>query len=139
MKITTYNLIYPKKLKFFLPELDSLLMYIYFHTKSHIFFFKNKNALQKHDHFQQQWTLNVKVNILPKFQFFYTKLTFLHKIDIERNTCHFTAKSENDDNLRKKKAAPPKIIEDIFQKWLFCKIFVYTSEAHISKKLTLLK
>ena len=37
MKITTYNLIYPKKLKFFLPELDSLLMYIYFHTKSHIF------------------------------------------------------------------------------------------------------
>ena len=30
-------------------------------------------------------------------------------------------------------------IEKILQNWCFCKIFDFTSEAHITKKLTLLK
>ena len=51
MKITTYNLIYPKKLKFFFTRTRQFVnVYILSHKKSH--FFKNKNALQKHDHFQ---------------------------------------------------------------------------------------
>ena len=45
------KLTYPKKLKFFLSEFDTLLMYINLHTKIHIFL-KNRYILQKDNHFQ---------------------------------------------------------------------------------------
>ena len=56
-----------------------------------------------------------------------TSIPIFKNVSVSRDTNIF----ETDDNLLK--------IEDIFQKWLFCKIFAFISKTHTSKKMTLLK
>ena len=75
-----YKLTYPKKLKLFLSEFDSLLMYIKLHTKSHIFL-KKRHILQKIITFSGSAYLMKKSPFLSKFFFFWggTKLSFLHQ------------------------------------------------------------
>ena len=75
----------------FLPELDSLLMYINFHTKCQIFpkisifFTKKMIGFSSSGHLMENSTFFLK------FHFFFTQnWHFWKKIDIERNTCHFT-------------------------------------------------
>ena len=66
-------------------------MYIDNHTKSHNFLkismFSNKMFT-----FSSSAQLFEKINISHEIQLFFPKLTFLHKIDVEKNTRHFTPK-----------------------------------------------
>ena len=71
-----YKLTYPKKLKLFLSEFDTLLMYIKLHTKSHIFL-KIGIFCKKIITFSGSAYLMIKSTFLSKFHFF-----FLHKINI---------------------------------------------------------
>ena len=74
-----YKLTYPKKLKLFLSEFDTLLMYIKLHTKSHIFL-KIGIFCKKIITFSGSAYLMIKSPFLSKFHFFFcTKLTLLNQ------------------------------------------------------------
>ena len=62
----------------FLSEFDTLLMYINLHTRSHIYL-KISIFCKKMIAFSSSAHLMEKSTFLPKFQFFRTKLTFLHQ------------------------------------------------------------
>ena len=87
-----YKLTYPKKLKFFLSEFDTLLMYINLHTRSH-FFLKIRTFCKKIITFSSSPHLMKKVNISPKISILFAQNWFFcTKIDIDRHTCNFASK-----------------------------------------------
>ena len=63
---------------FFLSEFDTFLIYINLQTKSHIFL-KISIFCKKIITFSSSTHLMKKSTFLPKFQYFCTKLTFLHQ------------------------------------------------------------
>ena len=65
-------------MKFFLSEFDTFLIYINLQTKSHIFL-KISIFCKKIITFSSSTHLMKKSTFLPKFQYFCTKLTFLHQ------------------------------------------------------------
>ena len=97
MKINTCtNKHFLKKLKF-LSEFDSFLMYRDNHTKSHNFLkismFSNKMFT-----FSSSAQLFEKINISHEIQFFFSQnWHFCTKIDVEKNTRHFTPKFARHD------------------------------------------
>ena len=97
MKINTCtNKNFLRKLKF-LSEFDSFLMYIDIHTESHNFLkismFSNKMFA-----FSSSAQLFEKINISLEIQFFYSQnWQFCTKIDVEKNTGHFTPKFARHD------------------------------------------
>ena len=81
----------------FLSEFVSFLMYIDNHTKSHNFLkismFSNKMFA-----FSSSAQLFEKINISHEIQFFYSQnWQFCTKIDVEKNTRHFTPKFARHD------------------------------------------
>ena len=64
----------------------------------------NKSKFSENKSFPIRNSLSVVVHnclkkstFLTKFQFFFPKLAFLHKIDVEKNTRHFTSKIARHD------------------------------------------
>ena len=78
-------------MKLFLSEFVTLLMYINLHTKSHIFL-KIGIFCKMIITFSGSAYLMKKSTFLPKFHFLAQNWHICTKIDIDKNTCHFSSK-----------------------------------------------